>query len=333
MTQTFRPKSQTLITSLLLALSTSVSANIEKHCERYAGKAVEQQQRNLDQQCNLSGPRWNSDREGQYQWCLTVNPQITNNENLAREKMLQACLQQKMEKRVAAVRSVSTPGAEENLGIATACLDPDSGYVPVEYLLSKKTTYQQEPALYRPVLSKNGVITHDFNGDRQPDYLFVEKNKSSKARLTTCISEGAEGGYKRTPSKVEMHEFKAGEDIWNYEISFSYGKLNVSETTFLQPLGASSKVSIYSFDPELDSFVMEARNQMTISNDGATGTSSEQYDLVNKTYREILDCNNVPAELRALCKPFQRSGELILPDKLPTLADSDPVLYLEKIPE
>jgi len=58
-------------------------------CEEYARIAVRQNEQNIRRNCRFTGPRWNSDYNGHYQWCVSVSWQAADAETKAREEELQ----------------------------------------------------------------------------------------------------------------------------------------------------------------------------------------------------------------------------------------------------
>ncbi|WP_437506363.1 hypothetical protein [Sorangium sp. So ce1099] len=60
-------------------------------CARYADSAVQQQLENIRRGCGFSGPRWSTDRNGHYNWCLGVSDTEAFNENAGRAESLRLC--------------------------------------------------------------------------------------------------------------------------------------------------------------------------------------------------------------------------------------------------
>src|SRR4030042_1096280 len=58
-------------------------------CEEYARIAVRQNDQNIRRNCGFAGPRWNSNYNEHYQWCLSVPLQTSDSEMKAREEELQ----------------------------------------------------------------------------------------------------------------------------------------------------------------------------------------------------------------------------------------------------
>jgi len=67
-------------------------------CRNYASDAQRAVQKNLQNKCGFSGPRWNADAEGHFRWCMDLNlgpsrpDSPTWTERDAREAELRKCL-------------------------------------------------------------------------------------------------------------------------------------------------------------------------------------------------------------------------------------------------
>lgn len=61
----------------------------KEKCREYAGLALKQNQENIQRRCGFSGPRWSSDFNGHYQWCLKVPQEFAESETRARREALQ----------------------------------------------------------------------------------------------------------------------------------------------------------------------------------------------------------------------------------------------------
>jgi len=60
-------------------------------CEEYARIAISQNDQNIRRYCGFAGPRWSSDYNGHYQWCVSVSWQTADAETNAREEQLRQC--------------------------------------------------------------------------------------------------------------------------------------------------------------------------------------------------------------------------------------------------
>jgi len=68
-------------------LPTASSAN----CDWYVKTALEQQQRNLNMKCGLSGAEWSVDKNAHAQWCASVGPDVSRAMAQKREAALAQC--------------------------------------------------------------------------------------------------------------------------------------------------------------------------------------------------------------------------------------------------
>ena len=82
-------------------------------CNNYANRAVEQHKINIKLRCGFKGLRWNSDKEGQKKWCLTVLDILTERETNARQEKLTSCFTQK----------TSSDNAQNRLKLPKGCYD------------------------------------------------------------------------------------------------------------------------------------------------------------------------------------------------------------------
>jgi len=71
-----------------LQISTAYGAS---RCEQYAQNAVAEHQQNLQNQCGFTGPRWSSDFQGHYGWCLAVSSADAQRETAERNNELMRC--------------------------------------------------------------------------------------------------------------------------------------------------------------------------------------------------------------------------------------------------
>lgn len=64
-----------------------------KACRAYATTALAQAQAQADGQCNQQGPRWSSNYDVHYNWCMqSGTPQEAQSENDERSKVLNVCV-------------------------------------------------------------------------------------------------------------------------------------------------------------------------------------------------------------------------------------------------
>ena len=67
------------------------SPNKDKACREYASRALAQNRTNLKLGCGFTGPRWHSNYNIHYQWCMRVSPQLRISEMRARVRQLEQC--------------------------------------------------------------------------------------------------------------------------------------------------------------------------------------------------------------------------------------------------
>lgn len=188
--------SRIMMVGLIAMLNSAVQANEAQRmiaCEYYAESAVEQQRSNRANACGFSGSRWSADFAGHQQWCMSVRPAITYNEEQVRKDMLDSCLEDK----------ATVHHHDNHLPLPIACLDPNGDFSPVKYIYA---WFRYERSLYSPV--QGGLIAQDFNKDGRQDYVFIERNKNDTAQLSLCFSANnypANGGYERYLTDVNFY--------------------------------------------------------------------------------------------------------------------------------
>lgn len=92
-------------------------AGLENACWRYAQTASEQQQRNVQLRCRLSGDAWSGDTTQHFRWCLSANPAAQASEEGRREAELRYCAQP---------RPPALPGAPGTPNSSNCCWLPSS---------------------------------------------------------------------------------------------------------------------------------------------------------------------------------------------------------------
>lgn len=75
----------------ITAANSTVSDEMRHHCSAYVDQSLQQNRLNKQYDCGFSSPRWNDERDGQYQWCLTVRQKISYAEQGARQTLLEQC--------------------------------------------------------------------------------------------------------------------------------------------------------------------------------------------------------------------------------------------------
>lgn len=142
--------------------------NFESYCNSYADTAIQKYAKSLYHGCEFSSLRWNNDKQGQYEWCISVTKKATEKENKSRKLMLNNCLK---EKYVA--------------DILPACIDNNEGYIPIKKIQNSSGVLKAD--YYSVISSAKGYIEYDFNSDNKIDNIFIEK-KSDSLRIVQCIS-------------------------------------------------------------------------------------------------------------------------------------------------
>ena len=153
----------------------AIEKNRVSECQMYVQQALQQQAKNLSLACGFSGSQWNNDRQGQYNWCMTVLDPASRAENNYRKDKLASCQTQK----------TSPDNPANHPDIPAACNDPSKQYKAVK---SINHSYRYEKTITMPVL--NGLIRYDYNRDKKTDYAFLEVS-GNKARVTMCFSQGS----------------------------------------------------------------------------------------------------------------------------------------------
>ncbi|WP_158514952.1 DUF3157 family protein [Nioella nitratireducens] len=70
---------------------------LEQYCYRYAGRASEQAEVNLQAQCGNAGEAWHQDWNAHRAWCLSQPPDLPSQEILTREAALLSCTDQRLD--------------------------------------------------------------------------------------------------------------------------------------------------------------------------------------------------------------------------------------------
>jgi hypothetical protein len=163
--------------TLLLVSSTAISETNdskkqEQFCQYYAESAVEQNTQNKTQNCGFNNSRWNDNKKGQYQWCMSTSQDIANTETTARKVKLKECAKTK----------TTDNNPENQPNIPTACKSQNPHRLAVKSIISQ-SIYSNN--VEQPV--QNGLIRYDYNQDQRDDYVFIEIEKD-QAHLVICLS-------------------------------------------------------------------------------------------------------------------------------------------------
>lgn len=233
----------TLILYFGLTLITIVHAATasEWQCNRYAREAVEQNKKNEAAGCGFTGLRWNNNKKGQKQWCLTVSSEITKKEMTARKRKLEGCFKEKSSRR----------SRQNQLKLPSMCRASSKGYTPVRQLYS---SFRYKKSLYMPIKSR-GLIRYDYNGDGRRDYLFIEQNASKHVQLVNCFSQKG-SGYQRQLTDVSFHANLDSLSGRQYSISMKKGLLQVDIDSFAHNEGSCFAKGAYSYNKNKQHFAM-----------------------------------------------------------------------------
>ena len=80
----------TIVLTLAIATTATFAAS-PQFCAKYATKAINAEEANLDDGCGLTGARWSFDFGGHYSWCLGVTKGQANSETWARKASIIDC--------------------------------------------------------------------------------------------------------------------------------------------------------------------------------------------------------------------------------------------------
>jgi hypothetical protein len=217
----------------LFSLSCSYSGASERttECDYYARGAVKQHKQNLQSNCGFKGLRWSNNQAGHAKWCTTVRKTISDKEKSVRDKMLQACFNKK---------SLSG-NAKNQPNIPQLCKDPKGKYTPIK---SINSWYRYKKEIRTPVA--NGLIKTDFNYDRKPDYVFIEKDNKQGVQLTTCVSHN--NSYSRKPTRIAFSALGDSLSSEEYEISMKGKQLHIRFSYFGHNEGSSFAEGYYAYN-------------------------------------------------------------------------------------
>jgi hypothetical protein len=244
----------TLISSSLLSLGIATQAQADfiiptlaqiqdrqeaiQYCKGYASSAVQQFAKSQALGCGFSGPRWNNDYQGQYNWCLTVLEPFAINEEGIRADALKVCQEKQ--------GSGSNP--QNQVPVPQVCKDPSKAYTAVRQI---NHHFRYETTVTSPV--QNGLISYDYNRDKKPDYVFLE-TQGDQSRVAMCFSQGQ--GYRRQLTDIKFYSGAGGLGSSNYEISQQGDLLVVRIDEFEHNAGSSYLKVSYRFDTAIAKFRM-----------------------------------------------------------------------------
>ncbi|MGV6809578.1 MAG: hypothetical protein ACWA5U_06850 [bacterium] len=225
-----------LTTLLLLGWHTpSLADNMQ--CHYYAQDAVDAQQQNLQQQCNLTGKRWHNDMNGHQAWCVAANGAQRQAETNARQQALATCLTHKLD----------PTHADNQLRLPIACKDPSGLFKPQRWVVAWDSTQKQR---YSPV--KNAVISYDFNQDQRNDYIFLEQDTQHNVQVTTCLSANnypQAGGFERILTDIQFYSNATFPADQRYYLQLTQDLLSVEISFFAHNEGSCNTKASYRYAP------------------------------------------------------------------------------------
>lgn len=246
----------TLISASLLSLSVVISTQAQadfvvptlqqiqdrqtaiNFCNDYADRSIEQFAKSQTLGCGFGGLRWNNNRQGQFNWCLTVLEPFAITERGFRDDALKACQENK--------GSGNNP--QNQVAVPQACKDPSKAYTAVKQI---KHHFRYETTVTSPV--QNGLISYDYNRDRKPDYVFLE-TKGDQSRVAMCFSHGRD--YRRQLTDIKFYSGAGGLGSSNYEITQQGDTLVVRIDEFEHNAGSSYRRVSYRFDTATAKFTI-----------------------------------------------------------------------------
>lgn len=246
--------------TLLLTVATNVNADAELamtkqeaeyHCQGYVERALAQNQQNKQFACGYSGLRWNDNREGQYQWCLTAKQSISHAEDDARNELLKQCFTKK----------TSKDNPENHPAIPAACVDNSKEYQAVKNIYS---AFRYEKTITTPV--ENGLIRYDYNQDNKDDFLFLEL-KDEMAHLSACMSQP--DGYQRKQTGVIFYA-PGGSSAEQYQFLQQDEQLQITINQFAHNEGSSFRSTHYRYNTTQQAFeiVKDTADSSPVEYDG-----------------------------------------------------------------
>lgn len=268
----------------LIALGLFMAGNISavsaasraEECTDYANTATSQYQQNEFAQCGYKGPRWSNDHAGQKQWCMDVRPAITQAENTARAQLLTACY----------ARKADVKNNKDPLMLPGACRWNRENYKPVRYIFSRNA-YNEAPTATAPV--PGGLITWDFNQDRNNDYIFVERSPAHTFRSILCVSSPT--GWQRQQLSTITEDVSSHFSAEGDHLYFEKGKLSVSRSHHEHNWGTDSSTRTYSYSMQHKTLLLDTVVAESTSGDGMRENTKTVRDYVKGEIRETVVCS------------------------------------------
>ncbi|MCK5726897.1 MAG: hypothetical protein KAH22_08755 [Thiotrichaceae bacterium] len=223
-------------------------------CANYAKTAVEQHQINLDLKCGFKGLRWNKNKKGQENWCLTVLDILSDKENIAREEKLSGCFTKK----------TSSSNPSNQLKLPKECHNPDRKYTPVKSIYYDYK-YNKEIAQ----LVQDGLIEYDYNKDGKKDFVFVEQSKK-EVKIAVCMS--SQSNYQRLKTNMNHRLDQSITDSQKYNINQDNDQLIIRIDRFAHNDGSSFRVTNFRYNTTKQAFeIIKSKTDVsTVSSGGLT---------------------------------------------------------------
>jgi len=129
-------------------------------CYNYAKLAVQQYNKNIQQNCGFKGLRWSDNKKGQQEWCKSTSKTIAQKEIEARQNLLKRC----------------------SIKLANKKLISS---IPLECRSNKNN----QSTILSPYGESGVFVTTDVNKDQQIDFIYFEKTKNKYGELNLCLSD------------------------------------------------------------------------------------------------------------------------------------------------
>ncbi|HIQ06842.1 MAG TPA: hypothetical protein EYH35_00095 [Thiotrichaceae bacterium] len=218
----------------------------ENTCHYYVKTALEQNTQNKNQQCHLTGSRWSDNKEGQYQWCMSVLERLSRAETDARNTALDNCIAKK-----------TSPANKNNQPKIPADCQSNNPNKHAVKTLYRHFRYSKE--IDEPI--KNGLIRYDYNRDTKEDFLFLERHKQN-ANVILCLSQPQ--GYTRKEIGISFNAEGDSLDSFRYFITQDGNQLHLRIDYFGHNQGSSQRTLVYQFDVTQNKFI-EQQNTVDTS--------------------------------------------------------------------
>ncbi len=205
-----------------------------------------------------------------------------------------------------------SPNFKSIMNIPSVCKDPSGGFKPVTHILSRGS-YHSKAIPYSVVVNLKGFFAEDFNHDKVIDFIFIERTKK-RIQMVTCVSDKNRLIRKVTPFKI--HEtIQPDFQTISESIQYQAGALILTIEKNEHNWGSDRELNFYSYNKAFKDFILEAQERTSFSGDGLRSNTFEFYDIKNRRYEIMNTCGS----LEEGCKPFNRSGRIILAKKPSTL--------------